>query len=309
MTRIFTGIDCLAHDAGYGFPESPARLDRILAGFDSSWDVAEVSEHPRLAEVLETVHEPCYLEIFRRAVERGDGLLGSSDNPLTTETWRSAVSAASAAMAAADWVAGGNGKAFAAVRPPGHHAESRLAMGFCYLNNVAVLVEHLIRNHGLQKIAIFDFDVHHGNGTQEIFYERSDVLFASMHQWPFYPGTGAESETGRGPGEDKTVNVALAAGTGDREFLRAMRDSIIPALASHQPEALVVSAGFDAWRGDPLGGLKLSRAAYAEIGETLREFADRVCDGRLISVLEGGYDLAALSGLVRSYLRGRVQSD
>ncbi|MCH7665329.1 MAG: histone deacetylase [Acidobacteria bacterium] len=308
MTRIFTGIDCLAHDAGYGFPESPARLERILGGFDSSWDVAEVSEHPQLMEVLETVHEPRYLEIFRRAVERGDGLLGSSDNPLTKETWKAATSAASAALSAADWAAEGNGQAFTAVRPPGHHAESKLAMGFCYLNNTAAAVEHLIRSHGFERIAVYDFDVHHGNGTQEIFYKRADVLFTSTHQWPFYPGTGSATETGRGPGEGKTLNVPLPAGTGDRDFLSAIRDSIVPALARHEPDVLVVSAGFDAWRDDPMGGMRLSETAFAEIGVLLRELADRVCSGRLLSVLEGGYDLDALSRLVRSYLRGSEQT-
>lgn len=303
MIRIFTGIDCLTHDAGYGFPESPARLERILGGFDSSWDVAEVPEHARLEQVLETVHDPGYLEIFRRAVKRGDGLLGSSDNPLTGETWKASASAASAALSAADWVAEGHGDAFAAIRPPGHHAESKVAMGFCYLNNAAAAVQHLIVNHGLERVAVYDFDVHHGNGTQEIFYERSDVLFASTHQWPFYPGTGAQRETGQGAGAGKTFNVPLAAGTGDREFLRALREAIVPALASHEPEAMVISAGFDAWRGDPLGGMQLSLEAFSEIGSELRDLANRVCGGRLVTVLEGGYDLEALSDLTKSYLR------
>ncbi|MCP4202833.1 MAG: histone deacetylase [bacterium] len=308
MAHIFTGADCLKHDAGYGFPESPARLERILAGFDASWDVREVSEHAELTAVLETVHEPGYLEVLRRAVERGDGLLGSSDNPLTPETWVAASSAASAALSAADWIAGDNGEAFAAIRPPGHHAESRLAMGFCFFNNVAAAVEHLISNHGLERIAIYDFDVHHGNGTQEIFYEREDVLFASTHQWPFYPGTGSSSETGAGAGAGKTVNVPLPAGTGDREFLAAIHGSIVPALEAHRPDAVLVSAGFDAWRNDPIGGMRLSEAAYSEIGAMVRELADRLCAGRLLSVLEGGYDLAALSRLVRTYLRGPGES-
>lgn len=309
MARIFTGIDCMAHDAGYGFPESPARLEQILRGFDSSWDLTEVAEHDLLAGVLETVHEPRYLEVFRRAVARGDGLLGSSDNPLTRETWRSAASAASAAMSAAEWAATSDGEVFAAIRPPGHHAESRLAMGFCYFNNAAVAVEHLIHNHGFERLAVFDFDVHHGNGTQEIFYERGDVLFASTHQWPFYPGTGSAGETGRAAGEGKTVNVPLPAGTGDGEFLAAVRDRILPALRSHDPQVLVVSAGFDAWRDDPLGGMRLTEAGFADLGTLLRDFAGEVCSGRLISILEGGYDLEALSRLVRSYLRGSRQLD
>ncbi len=305
MTHIFTGADCLAHDAGYGFPESPARLAAILGGFESSpWDVTEVSEHPRLDEALAGVHHPGYIEVFHRAVERGDGLLGSSDNPLTADTWKAARSAASAAVAAADSIATADRAAFAAIRPPGHHAESALAMGFCYLNNAAAAVEHLLRHHGLERVAVYDFDVHHGNGTQEIFYERGDVLFCSTHQWPFYPGTGSRLETGRGAGAGKTVNAPLPAGTGDAELLGAVRESIVPAIEAHSPEALVVSAGFDPWQGDPLGGMKLSEAGFEELGGLLAELADRLCSGRLLSVLEGGYDLAALPALVTTYLRG-----
>ncbi|MFQ5526851.1 MAG: histone deacetylase [Thermoanaerobaculia bacterium] len=303
MTAIFTGTDCLAHDAGYGFPESPARLAGILDGFDSSWDVTEVEEDPRLDEVLQGIHDPRYVDVFRRAVERGDGLLGSSDNPLTGATWRAARSAASAAIGAADAVARGGGGAFAAVRPPGHHAESKLPMGFCYLNNIAAAAEQLLGSHGLDRIAIYDFDVHHGNGTQEIFYRRDDVFFASTHQWPFYPGTGSSIETGRDAGEGKTLNVPLPAGTGDEEFLTAVRDAIVPAIDAYSPDALLISAGFDPWENDPLGGMRLTDAGFADLGKLLRDLADRRCSGRMLSVLEGGYDLKALPGLVRTYLR------
>lgn len=304
MTQIFSGEECLLHDAGYGFPESPARLERLLEGLSREREVHMAAGHPDLSEVLDGIHSARYLEIFRRAVERGDGLLGSSDNPLTSETWVAARSAASAALAAADWAAAKDSHAFAAVRPPGHHAESKLAMGFCYLNNAAAMAERLLRKHGLERVAVYDFDVHHGNGTQEIFYDRSDVLYASTHQWPFYPGTGSTIETGRGVGDGKTLNVPLPAGTDDEAFLRAVKESVLPALEEHEPQALIVSAGFDAWVNDPLGGMRLSLEGFRDLGRLLALLASRVCSGRLVTVLEGGYDLEALAQLALAYLQG-----
>ncbi|MDX1503426.1 MAG: histone deacetylase, partial [Thermoanaerobaculia bacterium] len=203
------------------------------------------------------------------------------------------------------WAAAGAGRlGFAAVRPPGHHAESSQAMGFCYLNNVAVAAEHLLAAHGLERVAIVDFDVHHGNGTQQIFYERAEVLFVSLHRYPFYPGTGAASERGRGAGEGATLNLPMSAGEGDAAYRRAFDESVLPALERFHPRLLLVSAGFDAWRDDPLGGMTVSREGYAEWGEMLGAAARRLCDGRAVSVLEGGYDLGALPGLVRGYLDG-----
>ena len=175
-------------------------------------------------------------------------------------------------------------------------------MGFCYFNNVAIAARYLIQHHGLARVAILDFDVHHGNGTQHLFEENAEVLYLSVHQWPFYPGTGAEAERGRGAGEGATVNVCLAAGCGDEEYRQAFDEKVLPALDAFRPQALLVSAGFDAWRGDPLGGMRVSRRGYAEWGETLRRTADDCCDGRMLSVLEGGYDIAALPGLVDAYL-------
>lgn len=302
---ILTGSECLSHDAGFGFPESPARLERILSELASDSEVESVESHSAFDGVVERVHDSRYLAIFRRAVERGDGLLGSSDNPLTRETYRSARSAAVTSLEGVDRMMMGEPQpVFAAVRPPGHHAESNLAMGFCYLNNAAMAAEHLVVNHGADRICVYDFDVHHGNGTQQIFYERADVLYASTHQWPFYPGTGAVSETGQGEGLGKTVNVPLEVDISDKEFLGAVRESVLPAVEGYQPDALVVSAGFDPWVNDPMGGWAVSEDGFFELGKLLGAFAGKSCGGRVLSILEGGYDLEALGRLVRRYLEG-----
>jgi acetoin utilization deacetylase AcuC-like enzyme len=277
-----------------------------MAGLRESWPVEESTAIDSVEEQIGQVHDERYVELFRRAVERGDGLLGSSDNPLSSGTWEAALAAVEATLGAAEWVAGGrNRHAFAAVRPPGHHAERNLAMGFCYFNNIAVAGEFLRRRHGMERLAIFDFDVHHGNGTQQIFEERFDVLYVSVHQWPFYPGTGAAGERGRGAGVGATLNIPLPGGRSDDGYRQVLETQVVPAIADFGPRCLLVSAGFDAWRADPVGGMRVSERGFAEWGELLRALADECCDGRLLSVLEGGYDIGSLPALVDSYLRGR----
>ena len=254
-----------------------------------------------MRDAVTAVHPEGYVERFERAVARGDSLLDSADNPLSAGTRDAAWGAVAAALAAADAAAAGEA-AFAAVRPPGHHAERATAMGFCYFNNVAVAAEHLRRRHGVERVAIFDFDVHHGNGTQHLFEERGDVLYASIHQHPFYPGTGAAGERGRGDGEGTTVNVPLPAGSGDEVYAAALEQRILPALRDFAPDVLLVSAGFDAWRDDPLGGMRVSEDGFVHWGRRLGELADAVCGGRVMAILEGGYDLAALPRLVELHL-------
>ena len=303
--RVFTHPDCLLHASPPGFPESPERLRRIVERLRrDGLEVVECADHPQVDEAVRRTHDPAYVERFQRAVERGDGLIDSADNPLSPGTWASARGAVSALLTAADWVAGGTGRrAFAAVRPPGHHAEHATAMGFCYFNNIAVAADHLRRQHGLERLAIFDFDVHHGNGTQHLFEDRGDVLFVSTHQFPFYPGTGAAGERGWGEGEGATVNLPLPAGTGDAGYLRAIEDRVEPAIRDFAPAALLVSAGFDAWRHDPLGGMRVGQQAMADWGRRLAALADEVCEGRILASLEGGYDLESLSGLVSAHLQ------
>ncbi len=305
--KIFTDSRCQAHVSPAGYPERGERLEDLLAMLRSAgWNLQGECPHESAADVVARLHDPRYLERFKRAVERGDGILDSADNPLSAGTWSGAWGAAEAAVTAADWVRGASGrKAFAAVRPPGHHAERDTAMGFCYLNNAAIAAEHLRAGHGVARVAIFDFDVHHGNGTQHLFEGRADVFYGSVHQAPFYPGTGERQEIGRGEGEGSTVNIPLPAGTGDETFRAAVDEEILPAMERFQPGALVVSAGFDAWKGDPLGGFRLEIDTFHWLGRRLAAFADQACEGRMLSVLEGGYDLDHLPDLVAAYLTGQ----
>ena len=305
MVGVFTHRDCLLHEAPAGFPESAERLRRVLERLRADgFEITECGDHAGFDEAVRATHLPGYVERFRRAVERGDGLLDSADNPLSPGTWAASKGAVSAVLAAADWTVAEPGRrALAAVRPPGHHAERATAMGFCYFNNIAAAAEHLRRRHGLKRLAIFDFDVHHGNGTQHIFEDCGDVLFVSTHQFPFYPGTGAEGERGWGDGDGATVNVPLPAGTGDEGYDRAIERQVEPAIRAFRPEMLLVSAGFDAWRHDPLGGMRVGSGAIAGWGRRLAALADELCAGRLLECLEGGYDLDALPGLVSAHLR------
>ena len=295
----------MEHEVPYGFPENSRRLEGILSALEGQWDLDRGAVYAGVEAAIADLHDEKYVELFRRAVDRGDGLLGSSDNPLSAGTWVAATAAVETTLRAVDWTVEAAGReAFVAVRPPGHHAERALAMGFCFFNNIAVAAQHLRRRHGMERVAIFDFDVHHGNGTQHIFEKRSDVLYVSVHQWPFYPGTGSAEEAGVGEGEGATLNVPLSGGCGDDEYRTVFRERVLPALTEFGPEALLVSAGFDAWKGDPVGGMRVTESGFAEWGRSLREVATEVCDGKLVSVLEGGYDLGALPTLVESYLRG-----
>jgi acetoin utilization deacetylase AcuC-like enzyme len=192
--------------------------------------------------------------------------------------------------------------AFCAVRPPGHHAEQDAAMGFCLFNNVAVAAAALRQRHGLARVAILDWDVHHGNGTQHFFERDPSVFYASLHQWPLYPGTGAADERGLGAGEGATRNCPLPGGSGDAEWLRALEDTLLPELEAFRPEFVLLSAGFDAHRLDPLSGTRLSEHAYAEMTRRMLELAARSAQGRLVSVLEGGYHLSALASCVETHL-------
>ena len=177
-------------------------------------------------------------------------------------------------------------------------------MGFCFFNNVALAAEYLIRSQQADRVAIFDFDVHHGNGTQHLFEERSDVLYVSTHQYPFYPGTGAADETGRGDGEGSTVNVPLPAGTGDDGYARVLDDVVLPAVRSFAPEVLLLSAGFDAWQRDPLGGMRVTEKGFFDWGRRMAELAEEVSSGRVLAVMEGGYDVGALPSLISGHLKG-----
>lgn len=295
--------DTLTHPSPPGFPESPDRVRAIVTGLEARGHqidipVLDLDRTRRLAEV---VHGATYLRRFEAAARRGDGLLDSADNPLTPETFGAALAAAAVAVEAVVR-ARPTDPVFAAIRPPGHHCERETAMGFCYLANAAIAVA-AAREQGLARIAIYDFDVHHGNGTQHLFEADAETLFVSSHQYPFYPGSGSAQERGIGAGVGATVNVPLAVGCGHTSFLERLDGEVLPALRQARPELLVLSAGFDAWRGDPLGGLALELDTYAELGLRLGAFA-RESGLAIVALLEGGYDVEALAALADATLRG-----
>ncbi len=316
MLKIFSDLRCLEHRSVVGYPESPERLEGLLEHFrgraaeqEPLLDIGDRQRGPALDDPLVArlarVHDGGYIERFRRAVERGDGLIDSADNPLSKGTYDAVLAAVATALRAADWMLQGPHRhAFVAVRPPGHHAEWDQAMGFCYFDTVAVAAQYLIDQHGVERLAILDFDVHHGNGTQHLFASRSDVFFVSLHQFPFYPGTGAASEVGHGVGKGATLNLPLPAGSDDAVYEQTMQRHVLPALRRARPQALLVSAGFDAWRHDPLGGMEVSLEGYRRWGQLLRALAEELTEGCCLSILEGGYDIAALPGLVEAYVRG-----
>ena len=296
---------CLLHDNGPGHPERPERLRAIRAHLERRGLLARLSPitpEPCPIDRLERVHTPAYVEAIRRACARAPLSL-DPDTGVVPASWDAALLSAGGALAACDAVVAGRVRsAFVCTRPPGHHAERDRAMGFCLFNNVAVAARYLQDAHGLRRVAILDWDVHHGNGTQHLFETDDTVLYASTHQFPFYPGTGAASERGRGRGAETTINVPLRAGSGDADILRAFRDTILPAVEAFGPDAILISAGFDAHRDDPLAALEVTEAGYAGLTAMVRAIAERHSDGRVVSLLEGGYDLRALGASVEAHL-------
>lgn len=305
MLRVFSDPRCLLHRVPDGYPERAERLESILELLHHRQvEVEESGEHGGFEPAVAAVHSERYLSRFLGAMERGDLFLDTPDNPLCGSTWEAARAAVETTLAAADWVAAGAGRrGMSAVRPPGHHAERDGAMGFCYFNNVAVAVDYLRREKGAQRLAVVDFDVHHGNGTQHIFEEEPDVLYLSTHRYPFYPGTGAADERGTGDGEGATVNVPLPAGAGDVAFEAAFQSAVLPSLQEFRPEILLISAGFDAWQSDPLGGMLVSEQGYRDWGCWLGSVSEEICEGRCLVLLEGGYDVQALPGLLWTHLQ------
>lgn len=309
-TRVFTDRRCFDHRVPPGFPERPERLRSLLDGLrESGFAIDHGGEHPRVEELIGRVHEESYVDRFRSAVARGRPIVDGSDNPISAGSFGAAQAAAAVCLRAADWVADhGRRLALAAVRPPGHHAERACAMGFCFFNNIALVAEYLRESPGFERVAIVDFDVHHGNGTQHLFEDRFDVFYVSLHQHPFYPGTGLAGERGRGEGVGATLNIPLAAGSGDARYAEAFREQVLPALRGYHPNVLLISAGLDAWQGDPVGGMRVSAPAFGQWGLWLGELARDLCQGRVVVALEGGYDIPALGELMTRHLRGLAGS-
>ncbi|MEW6775458.1 MAG: histone deacetylase [Bdellovibrionota bacterium] len=297
---IATHSDYLLHDMGEGHPESPERLRGIRRHLESSGLLArcEVVDPRSLeGEILRLNHSEHLVERVRRASEMGGGAL-DGDTYANAESYRVALLSAGAVVGLSERVwKEGAAPGFALVRPPGHHAEPQRAMGFCFFNNVAVAADHLIKNFGAKRVAIFDPDLHHGNGTQASFFSRKDVLYLSTHQYPYYPGTGHYTEAGKGEGEGFTVNVPLPPGQGDAEFVYLYREVLLPIVREFSPDFILVSAGFDTYHLDPLGGMKVTEQGFAWLSRMLLDLARETCGGRIVFALEGGYHV---EGLARS---------
>jgi acetoin utilization deacetylase AcuC-like enzyme len=303
-----TGLVCDAvferHKTGHGHPERPQRLQAIsktLAERDLTSSCIRIEPVPAGLQVVGRNHDPRYLERIESWCKNGRPHGDTPDTDLSPESFDVALLAAGSLCRAVDMVFGGElDNAFCAVRPPGHHAERNIAMGFCLINNVAVAARHLIEHHGLTRVVILDWDVHHGNGTQHSFYDDPKVLYISLHGHPgiLYPGTGYEHERGRGVGEGFTLNVPIIPPGGDAVWRAAFDQKVLPKVDDFKPEFVLISAGFDAHRLDPLGPLELETASYGWMTQSMLEAARRHCRGRLVSVLEGGYHLQALADSV-----------
>ncbi len=296
----------LKHDTGPRHPESARRLQAIAAQLEKTGlikHLTPIAARPAEKDEVIRVHFPSHWDRVQKVCRDGGGLL-DGDTPVSTGSWDAAILAAGGTIAAVDAVLSGEvANAFACVRPPGHHAEPEMSMGFCLFNNVAIAARHLIDKCGLQRVLIADWDAHHGNGTQYAFYKDPQVFYFSIHQFPFYPGEGAATETGQGKGEGFTLNVPIPGGSGDREFLMGFAGGLLPAMESFHPEFVLLSAGFDAHRNDPLTGLGVTDNGFIQAGLLIKSVADRFCGGKWVTVLEGGYDLYALTTGVENLLR------
>lgn len=289
------------HLVPFGHPERPERIQAVEAALAEDRFAPLQREVARMADVemILLCHPLSHLEAMRHYSPSESMIRIDADTTMSPMTLEAALIAVGGACQAVDAVMDGDAKnAFCAMRPPGHHAEPERAMGFCFFNQAAIAARHAQRGHGIERVAIVDWDVHHGNGTQAIFWDDPSVLYASTHQMPLYPGTGAVSETGCG----NIFNAPLAAGAGGAEFRAAFETVILPALDAFRPELIIVSAGFDAHSRDPLGELEFSEDDFVWATEQLMESANRHARGRIVSILEGGYDLKALASSTAAHV-------
>ncbi|MFM8577361.1 MAG: histone deacetylase [Planctomycetaceae bacterium] len=311
MTGLVTSDAYTAHETGEGHPESPGRVRAIRRALrDQGLIERTLAIEPRAATEAELLrcHTADYLRMVRADASEGRGQLSTGDTPLSPRSLETAILAAGGILAAVDAVmTGGVRNAFAIVRPPGHHATPDRGMGFCLFNNVALAARHALAVHGIRRVLIADWDVHHGNGTQDQFQADGSVLFFDTHQSPLYPGTGHRDETGEGPGRGLIMNRPFAAGAGRQEIVSAFRDELIPAADAFKPELVLVSAGFDSRVGDPLGGFRLTDDDFADLTTILMGIAAKHAGGRLVSTLEGGYALGGLARAAVSHVRSLVE--
>ncbi len=298
--------DYLLHDTGPGHPEQPERLEAILAHLKSEQILSKLTPiHP--VEVddawLRAVHKPEYLALLASTAKPEPTRL-DADTTASQHSYRVARLATGGVIAAVEAVMEDRiDNAFVASRPPGHHALADRAMGFCLLNHVAIAARYLQSVHGLERILIIDWDVHHGNATQSIFYDDPRVLYFSTHQSPWYPGTGHSDETGAGDGKGFNLNVPLPAGAGDEAIVAAFKQRLVPAADAYRPQFVLISAGFDAHRADPLANLQVTEVGFSQMTRIVKSIAERHAGGRIVSVLEGGYALSAMSKSVAAHVR------
>ncbi len=315
MTGLLMDAVSKDHVTGAGHPERPERFDAVAKALGEGGHAAamqRIESRPVTDEEILACHTASYLKMAERDVAVGHHMLSTGDTEIGPKSLDVARRAAGGALNAVDAILGGKvSNAFCVVRPPGHHATPGRGMGFCIFNNVAIAARYAQKKYGVKRVLIADWDVHHGNGTQDIFYSDPSVFFFSTHQSPWYPGTGATQETGEGAGVGATMNCPFPAGSGAAEILGAFRKQLVPAMAEFKPELVILSAGFDSRAGDPLGRFQLSDADFAELTGTMLELADKHSKGRLLSMLEGGYSLTGLASSAAAHvraLRGGIQS-
>jgi acetoin utilization deacetylase AcuC-like enzyme len=295
VTAILADAISKEHDAGYGHPEQPARFDAAVRGV-AGFGLTAFERRVASVDELALCHTREYIRLVEREVRAGVGELSTGDVQVCERSYDVAHCAAGTVMTAVDLVVSGAAEnAFAIVRPPGHHANADRGMGFCLFNNVAIGALYAQRKHRLGRVLIADWDVHHGNGTQDIFYEDGSVFFFSTHQSPWYPGTGGAVERGDGAGAGTTMNCPFLAGSGRAEIVGAFEKKLAPAMRTFRPDLVMISAGFDSRLGDPLGKFRLSDEDFGDLTRILMGIADEYAGGRLVSVLEGGYDLDGLA--------------
>ena len=295
------------HLTGTGHPERPERYEAVAAAIAKAGlggAVLRVDQRPATDDEIALCHRRPYIDLVKREVAAGARELSTGDTNVCPRSLEVALRAAGGVLSAVDAVMSGRARnGFCVVRPPGHHARPDQGMGFCLFNNIAVAARYAQRRHGVERVLIADWDVHHGNGTQDIFYTDGSVFFFSTHQHPWYPGTGRPDETGAGAGKGTTLNCPFPAGSGAAEILGAFRQKLLPAAKAFRPDLVMISAGFDSRLGDPLGRFTLTDDDFAALTRLLLEMADTYAQGRMVSVLEGGYNLAGLASAAVSHLR------